>query len=361
MKRNLLYLAGFLLAAATIFSGCNDDDPSYHNLVPDTQELIINFDKTPQGTIQMLQGNGNYKIASSDEEVATAVAEGNMIKVTALKAGSTNLTITDWAQMSTSVKVIVDQLSELVLAVSSTKMYPGENKTINIHTGNRGYKVTVDKESIAKATVDEEGHIQVESLAPGIATVTVTDRLNKTAELSVKVAFSLIGIMAFWLGMMKIAEKCGLISIIAKIIKPITKRLFNEIPENSPAIGDIAMSFSANAFGLTNAATPIGIKAMEELQKQNKDKSSASNAMCMFLAMNTAGFQLIPATVIAILIGIGYKNPTEIIAPTLLVTSIAFISAILLAKIFQRFWAEQLATNADDTLQKEEGTQCSNQ
>lgn len=167
--------------------------------------------------------------------------------------------------------------------------------------------------------------------------------------------------MAFWLGMMKIAEKCGLISIIAKIIKPITKRLFNEIPENSPAIGDIAMSFSANAFGLTNAATPIGIKAMEELQKQNKDKSSASNAMCMFLAMNTAGFQLIPATVIAILIGIGYKNPTEIIAPTLLVTSIAFISAILLAKIFQRFWAEQPATNADDTLQKEEGTQCSNQ
>lgn len=189
----------------------------------------------------------------------------------------------------------------------------------------------------------------------------VVNSILTGAELSVKVAFSLIGIMAFWLGMMKIAEKCGLINIIAKIIKPITKRLFNEIPENSPAIGDIAMSFSANAFGLTNAATPIGIKAMEELQKQNKDKSSASNAMCMFLAMNTAGFQLIPATVIAILIGIGYKNPTEIIAPTLLVTSIAFISAILLAKIFQKFWAEQPATNADDTLQKEEGTQCSNQ
>ncbi|WP_320996163.1 hypothetical protein [Bacteroides sp.] len=192
MKRNLLYLAGFLLAAATIFSGCNDEDPSYHNLVTDTQELIINFDEAPQGTIQVLQGNGNYKIVSSNEEVATAVAEGNMIKVTALKAGITNLTITDWAQMSTNVKVIVDQLSELVLAVSSTKMYLGENKVINIHTGNRGYKVTVDKESIAKATVDEEGHIQVESLAPGIATVTVTDRLNKTAELSVKVVKQLV-------------------------------------------------------------------------------------------------------------------------------------------------------------------------
>lgn len=187
MKRNLLYLAGFLLAATTIFTGCNDDDPSYHELVTNTQELIINFDETPEGTIQMLQGNGNYKIVSSNEEVATAVAEGNAIKVTALKAGSTNLTITDWAKMSTSVKVIVDQLSELILAVSSTKMYPNESKAIQIHTGNRGYKVTVDKESIAKATVDEEGNIQVESLSPGIATVTVTDRLNKSAELSVNV------------------------------------------------------------------------------------------------------------------------------------------------------------------------------
>ena len=172
----------------------------------------------------------------------------------------------------------------------------------------------------------------------------VVNSILTGAELSVKIAFSLIGIMAFWLGMMKIAEKCGLINVIAKIIKPITKRLFNEIPENSPAIGDIAMSLSANAFGLANAATPIGIKAMEELQKQNTDKTSASNAMCMFLAMNTAGFQLIPATVIAVLIGIGYKNPTEIIAPTLLVTSIAFISAIILAKIFQKFWAKQNKT-----------------
>lgn len=172
----------------------------------------------------------------------------------------------------------------------------------------------------------------------------LTDVVNSIltgAELSVKVAFSLIGIMAFWLGMMKIAEECGLIKTIAKIIKPVTKRLFNEIPEESPALGDIAMNFAANAFGLTNAATPIGLKAMEELQKENIDKTSASNAMCMLLAMNTAGFQLIPATVLAVLIGIGYKNPTEIIAPTLLVTTIAFVSAIILAKIFQRFWTIQ--------------------
>jgi len=169
----------------------------------------------------------------------------------------------------------------------------------------------------------------------------VVNSILTGAELSVKVAFSLIGIMAFWLGMMKIAEKSGLISIIAKIIKPITKKIFNEIPEDSPAIGDIAMNFSANAFGLSNAATPMGLKAMEELQKHNIDKTSASNAMCMLLGMNTAGFQLIPTTVLAVLIGIGYKNPTEIIAPTLLVTTIAFVSAIILAKLFEKFWEPQ--------------------
>lgn len=182
------------------------------------------------------------------------------------------------------------------------------------------------------------------SIIAGAVNGKLSDVVNSIltgAELSVKVAFSLIGIMAFWLGMMKIAEQSGLISLIAKIIKPITKRLFNEIPENSPAIGDIAMAFTANAFGLSNAATPIGIKAMEELQNHNINKKSASNAMCMFLAMSTAGFQLIPATVIAVLISIGYKNPTEIIAPTLLVTTIAFVSAIIIAKLFQKLWKPQ--------------------
>lgn len=163
----------------------------------------------------------------------------------------------------------------------------------------------------------------------------VINAVMSGAELSVKVAFSLIGIMAFWLGIMKIAEKSGLVQLIAKTIKPITKKLFNELPEDSPAIGDIAMNFTANAFGLANAATPFGIRAMENMQGVNDKKDTASNSMCLFLAMNTAGFQLIPATVIAILVGIGYKNPTEIIAPTLLVTSITFVSAITMAKFAQ--------------------------
>ena len=169
----------------------------------------------------------------------------------------------------------------------------------------------------------------------------VVNAILTGADLSVKVAFSLIGIMAFWLGIMKVAEASGIVSFITKLIKPIAKWLFNDIPQDNKAIGDIAMSFSANALGLTNAATPIGLKAMEVLQEINEDKESASNAMCMFLAMNTAGFQIIPATVIAVLVGIGYKNPTEIILPTLMVTGIAFISAIIIAKIFQYTWRAQ--------------------
>ncbi len=169
----------------------------------------------------------------------------------------------------------------------------------------------------------------------------VVNSIMDGAELSVKIAFSLIGIMAFWLGMMRIAEKSGIIKFISKLLQPITKFLFNELPENSPAIGDIAMNFTANAFGLANAATPFGIRAMEELQKENKEKKQASNSMCLFLGMNTAGFQLIPTTVLAVLVGIGYKNPIEIIAPTLIVTSIAFVSAILIAKIFQGLTAKK--------------------
>ena len=183
----------------------------------------------------------------------------------------------------------------------------------------------------------------------------VVNAVMSGAELSVKVAFSLIGIMAFWLGIMKIAQKSGIIDFLSKILKPVTKVLFNEIPPQSPAVGDIAMNFTANAFGLSNAATPFGIKAMEELQKENKDKTSASNSMCLFLGMNTAGFQLIPTTVLAVLVGIGYKNPTEIIAPTLLVTCIAFTFAVILSKVLQKVWKGQMINPLPNPLPEGEG------
>lgn len=156
------------------------------------------------------------------------------------------------------------------------------------------------------------------------------------AQKSIEIALYLAGIMAFWLGIMKIAEKSGLVAHIAKALTPAAKILFPDIPKDNPAVGDIAMNFTANAFGLSNAATPMGIKAMNELQKLNKDKDSASNDMCTLLAMNTAGFQIVPTTVIAVLVAFGAKNPTEIIIPTLMVTSIAFVSALIIVKILEK-------------------------
>ena len=184
----------------------------------------------------------------------------------------------------------------------------------------------------------------VSSIIIGICnnrTQEVVNSMLSACNTAVEIALALIGIMAFWLGIMRIAEKCGLVQIIAKILKPITKILFKDIKEDSPAVGDIAMSISANALGLTNAATPIGLKVMKELQEDNPNKDSATDSMCMFLGMNTAGFQIIPATVIAILVGVGSKNPTEIIIPTLIVTTLAFLTAIITALILQKFWREK--------------------
>jgi len=157
-------------------------------------------------------------------------------------------------------------------------------------------------------------------------------------NLAVKVSFSLIGIMAFWLGIMKIAEKSGFVRFISKTIQPIIKNLFRDLDKDSPTIGNITMSIGANALGLTNAATPIGLKVMKELQEKNPNKDEATDSMCMFLGMNTAGFQIIPATVIAILVGVGSSNPSEIILPTLIVTTLSFVVAIITALLLKKVW-----------------------
>ena len=170
----------------------------------------------------------------------------------------------------------------------------------------------------------------------------VVNSILSGAQLAVKIVLTLMGIMTFWLGIMKIAEKSGIVEFISKLLKPAAKIIFPEIPKDSPVIGNVALNFSANALGLANAATPIGLKAMEEMQKINPDKESASDSMCTFLAMNTAGFQLIPATVIAILAANSSEHPTEIIIPTLIVTFTAFIFAIIVSKIFKRIFPPQI-------------------
>ena len=160
-----------------------------------------------------------------------------------------------------------------------------------------------------------------------------------SAKHAVEICLGLIGVMAFWLGIMKIAEAAGIVQKFAKLISPVMKKIFNELDDNSPAISDIALNFSANALGLSNAATPFGIKAMEDLQNENKgDKDTATNSMCILLAMNTAGFQLIPSGVLAVLVAQGSVNPTEIVLPAFIVTSITFVCAIIIAKTLERVY-----------------------
>lgn len=168
----------------------------------------------------------------------------------------------------------------------------------------------------------------------------VTNELLNATQRAVQVSIGLIGIMAFWLGIAKIAQKSGLINLISKLISPILKLIFNELPKNSPAFSNIALNITANALGLSNAATPFGIKAMKDIKKEENKNDVATNSMCIFLAMNTAGFQIIPATVLAILIAAGAKNPTEIIIPTFIVTLSSFIFAIIVAKILAKIWRE---------------------
>lgn len=168
----------------------------------------------------------------------------------------------------------------------------------------------------------------------------VTNELLNATQRAVQVSIGLIGIMAFWLGIAKIAQKSGLINLISKLISPILKLIFNELPKNSPAFSNIALNITANALGLSNAATPFGIKAMKDIKKEENKNDIATNSMCIFLAMNTAGFQIVPATVLAILIAAGAKNPTEIIIPTFIVTLSSFIFAIIVAKILAKIWRE---------------------
>ena len=165
----------------------------------------------------------------------------------------------------------------------------------------------------------------------------VTNSAIDYAGKAVNIAIGLIGIMALWLGVMKIAEQAGLIPMIAKTVRPITKFLFPDVPQDHPAMGSMIMNISANMLGLGNAATPFGLKAMDELDKLNPEKGTATNAMVTFLAINTAGLTLIPATAIAIRAASGSSDPTIRIGTSIFGAACATFTGILAAKTFEKF------------------------
>ncbi len=141
--------------------------------------------------------------------------------------------------------------------------------------------------------------------------------------------------MCLWLGILKIAEKSGIVTFFSWLIGPIIRCLFPSVPKNHPAIGAITMTVSANMLGLGNAVTPFGIKAMQELKKLNNDRDTASAGMCTLLALCTTGFTLVPATIIAIRSAAGSTNPTEIVGTTLVVSLLATLIALGVDRICQ--------------------------
>lgn len=161
----------------------------------------------------------------------------------------------------------------------------------------------------------------------------VNEALFTSAKEAVTLSIGLISILVFWLGIMKIAEKGGILRVLATLFRPLIYRLFPELPKEHPVIGYILSNFTANLFGLGNAATPMGLKAMEEMKKLSKSKV-ASRSMITFLALNTSSLTLIPTTVIAIRMQYGSVAPTEIVGTTIIATIISTTSAV----IFDRFF-----------------------
>lgn len=175
---------------------------------------------------------------------------------------------------------------------------------------------------------------------PEIFTV-IINSIFERAELGFKLSIGLTGIMALWLGIMKIGEKGGAINLLSKLFAPLFQKLFPEIPKDSKAHGSIIMNISANILGLDNAATPLGLKAMNELQKENRNKKEASNAQILFLVLNTSGLTLIPTSIIALRASAMAENnisgnPTDIFLPILIATFCSTIAGLILVSVIQK-------------------------
>ena len=174
----------------------------------------------------------------------------------------------------------------------------------------------------------------IDSVSPMSA---LTTGMVEAASGAVTLAIGIVGMMALFLGLMKVGEAAGLLTIIAKTLRPLMVRAFPEVPADHPAMGAMILNFSANALGLGNAATPFGIRAMQELDKLNAVKGTATNAMALFLALNTSALTLLPSGVIGLRVAAGSQDPAGILPTTLFATCVSTAAAFVAVKVFQRF------------------------
>lgn len=178
----------------------------------------------------------------------------------------------------------------------------------------------------------------------------VTEGAFSMAETAVmKIALPLVGIMALWLGMMRLAERAGLVQIFARVVRPVMKWLFPDVPSDHPAIGSMLMNLAASFLGLANAATPLGIRAMKDLEKLNPHPGTATNAMCTFLAINTSSIQLLPVTAVAVMAVNGSLQPYAIIGTSILATTCSTIAGITAVKLLEKLPGYRLKRDADNS------------
>ena len=162
------------------------------------------------------------------------------------------------------------------------------------------------------------------------------DSTFDTSKTAFEISLGLTGVLALWLGIMKIGERGGVVNVLAKLLSPVFTRLFPEIPKGHPVTGSIFMNIAANMLGLDNAATPLGLKAMEQMQELNTKKDTASNAMIMFLVLNTSGLTIIPVSILVYRAQMGAAQPTDVFIPILLATFFSTLAGIIVTSLYQR-------------------------
>ena len=164
----------------------------------------------------------------------------------------------------------------------------------------------------------------------------IMDSTFATAKTAFEISLGLTGVLSLWMGILKIGEKGGIVNVVARLLTPVFSKIFPDIPKGHPVTGTMFMNFAANMLGLDNAATPMGLKAMQELQELNKQKDTATNPMIMFLVLNTSGLTLIPMSVLVYRAQMGAAQPTDVFIPILLATTVATIAGLIATCIYQR-------------------------
>lgn len=164
----------------------------------------------------------------------------------------------------------------------------------------------------------------------------IIDSTFEQAKTAFELSLGLTGVLSLWMGIMKIGEKGGLVAWLAKLLSPVLSKIFPDIPKGHPATGTMFMNFSANMLGLDNAATPMGLKAMQQLQELNNEKETASNPMIMFLVLNTSGLTIIPISVLMYRAQMGAQNPTDVFIPILIATTVSTLVGLIVTSIYQR-------------------------